>query len=321
MKFIWIDDNKDRQGEAENLSANLKVEVDFINVDNTRIEDKLVELVKQDMPDLIIMDHSLDRTISETYRTGSTAATFLREHWKNCPIVSCTGVEFSDIDNRHKSAYEGIYPINRISENYESIHSVALGFQVLRRCYPKEISDLFKLFNCPEEECERLHKILPKRIKENFNDKSLLLEIYRWCNTIFFERPGFLYDELWSATYLGLSQEGFSLIKHQFDSAKYDGIFKDGTRTRWWKNKLLEILSELVDEIGLPWVVGRNLVEKNEKYYSTCFASGEDYPEIVAAEDTTPGANWYPMKLKNTEPHPNYEEMLFFDELRMMKSE
>lgn len=319
MKFVWIDDNTARKEEAENLSANLQVEVEFIDVDNTKIEDKLIELVKKEVPDLVLMDHSLDRTISETYRTGSTVASFLREHWKNCPIVSCTGVEFNDIDIRHKSAYEGIYPINRISENYESIYSVAFGFHVLRENYPKEIADLFQLLDCPIGECDKLHKILPKEIKKNFNDNSLLIEIYRWCNNILFERPGFLYDELWSATYLGLNEDGFNRVKEKFNDAKYDGIFKDNSKPRWWKGKLLEILSELVDGIGLPWIIGRNLVENDDKYFSKCFASGEDFPETVAAEDTTPGAEWYPMKLKNTEPHTNYEEMLFFDELRIMK--
>jgi hypothetical protein len=319
LKFVWIDDTSARKKEAENLSENINVDVKFVDVDNSEISHILNELIKNEMPDLVIMDHSLDRTISDTYRTGSTAASFLREHWKACPIVSCTGVDLENIDIRKRSAYEGIYPINRISENYDSIYSIAEGFQILKENYPKDISGLLSYFNCPDEELVKIQKIMPKELKENFQDISLLSEFYRWCKGILFGRPGFLYNELWSATYLGLNLEGFEQIKGHFSDTMYDGVFMDNSNQLWWKSKLLSRLSEMVDEIGLPWVVGRKMVDNNPKYFSKCFATEEGFPETVAAEDTTAGASWHPMKLKNTEPHPNYEDMLFFDELRIMK--
>jgi len=318
IRFVWIDDNKDRQTDSKNLSDELEIKVDFINVNKIEIDKELTKLIQGTEPNLIIMDHSLDQVNSETYRTGSTAASFIHEHWHECPIVSFTGVDINNIDIRHKAAYEAMYPINRISDFYNTILSIAFGFDILKKNRPKDITSLIKLYNCPEDDIDKMKKILPKELKENFEDKSILLEIYRWSKSFLFKRPGFLYNSIWAATFLGLNEAGFEVVKDKIIKAKYNGIFEDSSNERWWKSKLIEEVGELTQEIGLPWIIGRKLVDYNEKYFSKCFSSGEDYPETVAAEDMTLGASWKPMKLKFTVPHPNFEDMLFFEELRLM---
>lgn len=319
MNFIWIDDSPDREKSAKNLATELGVEVLFVGVKNKPIDTTLKEIVSDSEPDLIIMDHSLIDAISDTYKTGSTAAAFIREEWPHCPIISMTGQDINNVDIRHRAAYESMYSIEKISEHYGSIQSIARGFKEMKEKNVKTVLELIDLFDATEEDKEKIRKILPKELKENFNDKSLLLEIYRWCNTVFFVRPGFLYNRQWSAILLGLTPEGFKIVEENFSSAKYSGIFSNSSDEKWWKSKLLNILGEMIDEIGLPWEIGRNLVEGNSKYFSKCFASNEELPETVAAEDETRDAHWYPMKLKHTEPHPNFEDMLFFEELRIMK--
>ena len=319
LKFVWVDDNPARKKDSENLSSQLDITVDFLDLKGQPIDERLHHLAIGSEPDLIILDHSLDQALSETYKTGSTAATFLHEQWPECPIVSFTGVDLNDIDIRHKSAYEGMYPINRISEYYKSILSIATGFNLLKNNRPSDITSLLSKFKVPEDDQEKFKKILPKELKENFDDKSLLSEIYRWSRSILFKRPGFLYDRVWAATYLGLSEKGFGQVEKSFDKAKYQGVFSDASNERWWKSKLLEIVGEKTQEVGLPWVIGRKLVDVNKQNFSKCYSSNEDFPETVAAEDMTPGARWKAMKLKYTEPHPNFEDMLFFEELRLMK--
>ncbi len=288
-------------------------------MNKVEIDKVLLELVAGPEPDLIIMDHRLDMAYSNTYRTGSTAAIFIHEYWASCPIISLTGVELEEIDIRHRSLYEGMYPITRISDYYSSIMSIAEGFSTLKRKIPKDIDTLISLFIPSEEDANKIKKVLPKELKQNFEDKSLLLEIFRWYRSIIYKRPGFLYSEIWAATLLGLNIEGFRKVKGSFDSTKYSGIFVDEFNPRWWKSGLLQKLCEIVEKTGTPWVIGQELVKRDSKLLSKCFASGEEHPETVAAEDTTIGAKWYPMKLKYTEPNPNYEDMLFFEELRLMK--
>ncbi|WP_420320105.1 hypothetical protein [Flagellimonas sp.] len=319
MRFLWVDDNPARIEDAKNLEDALKITVDFKDVNKKDLDNILGKIKTEAAPNLIIMDHSLDLSESETYKTGSTAAAYLHEVWPDCPIISVTAVDINDVDIRHRSAYETMIPANRISQNYETILSIAEGFVSLKEKHPKDVESLLMMFKPPKDTVEKLKKILPKELKENFEDQSLLLEVYRWSVSVLFDRPGFLYDELWAATFLGLNIKGFNLIKDQMSAAKYIGVFSDKSKERWWKDLLLEELARITGDVGLPWEIGHKLVGAKKEYFSKCFASAEYYPETVAAEDMTYDAKWYPMKLKYTEPHPSYEDMLFFEELRIMK--
>lgn len=324
MRFIWIDDDNGRQEAATNMEQALEVQVQFESVNGKKIDAELTRILdSNDEPDLVVMDHVLSLTDSETIRKGSTAATRIKEKWTECPVVSVTNAfenTTHHVDTRQKDAYENMFPAEQISEHYITIYSIAQGFKALKSKKPKSINEILKSLQCPEQERERIKKILPSEIKieENLNDESLLIELYKWINNVLFKRPGFLYDELWSATYLGLTLEGFRIISDQFEPAKYTGVFHDNSRPRWWKSLIIEILFEKFPQSGMPWVVGRNLIQE-EKYYSKDYATGEDYPETVAAVDQTIPADWQPMKLKYSEPHPSFENLLYFEELRIMK--
>lgn len=324
MRFFWIDDDNIRQDAANNMARELDVEIKFISAKDRDIDVLLSDILKaQNEPDLVIMDHVLTNVISHTARRGSTAATRIKEKWPECPVVSVTAAldDTTPVDTRQRAAYENMFPADSISNYYDAIRSIAVGFENLKKNRPKEPDEVPKCLGCPEQEIERMIKILPDEIKieENFNDASLLIELYRWCNTVLLKRPGFLYDELWTATYLGLTIEGFKTVSEQFESAKYNGVFQDASQPRWWKSLLIEILSEKIDKVGMPWLIGRSLVEE-EKYYSKDYAKGEDFPETVAAVDQTIPADWRPMKLKYSESHPSFENLLFFEELRIMKA-
>lgn len=319
LKFIWFDDYPQRKKTANNMAEKLSIKVDFISLQGKKVDDVLKEVLQGEEPDLILMDHSLYKAEVETVNKGSTAAAVLREKWHHCPIVSVTEVEKVDMDLFQRAAYDAIFEFRNISKNYSTILSIAHGFKTLKTYYPKNISEIFDLMEVPVDDREKMKKILPIEIKDNLQDKSLLIEIYRWYSSTLHKRPGFLYDRTWVSTLLGLSNSGFKQVEEKFDQAKYKGVFKDDSNERWWKSEVLSILGNEVDEVGLPWIIGRSLVENQKKYFSKCHASGEEFPETVAAEDETADSDWYPMKLKHTEPHPFFEDMLFFEELRIMK--
>lgn len=319
LKFIWFDDFPQRKRSANNMAEELNIEVDFISLKSKKVDDILMEVLQNEEPDLILMDHSLYKAQVETVHKGSTAAAVLREKWHNCPIVSVTEVEKAEMDSFQRSAYDAIFQFSKISKNYSTILSIAHGFRTLKANYPESIPEIFDLLDVPEDDKNKMKKILPNEIKENLQDKNLLLEIYRWFQTILFKRAGFLYDRTWVCTLLGLSSSGFKQVEEKFDQAKYKGVFKDDANERWWKSKVLKILGKEVKDTGLPWKIGRALVDDQKRYYSRCYSSGEDFPETVAAVDETSTTEWHPMKLKYTEPHPSFEDMLFFEELRIMK--
>jgi CheY-like chemotaxis protein len=320
LKFIWIDDNPDRKKAADTMSEGLKIEIDFRELKGKPVDSELQNILSKSEPDLVLMDHSLDQADYHTIRSGSSAATILREKWQACPIVSITGTNIMDMDTRHRSAYEAIFQIESISKSYPEILAIANGFRSLKQKPPTTINEILDHLNVPEDERVRMIKILPGELKENFSNKSLLLEIYRWCESVLFKRPGFLYDRLWASTLLGLNQDGFKQVEAKFNPAKYRGIFANKSNELWWKSELLSILGEKVNQVGLPWVMGRALVDNKKGYFSKCYVSKEDFPETVATVDATNDAEWHPMKLKYTDPHPSFENMLFFEELRIMKA-
>lgn len=320
LKVVWIDDNSQREKEATNLSHKISADVKFICVNKYNTEQFQKELAGLSKPDIVLMDHSLDTTLSDTFRTGSTTATVLHDKWPGCPIVCVTGVGPDLLLSRQRLTYQEVFLISNISTNYYSIEAIATGFRLINANKIESIENIFNKINAPEEEFARLSKILPKELKENFNDPSYSLQFYRWFSTVLYSRPGFLYDRLWAATILGLNESGFEKVESLLVDAEYKGIFNDQSRKRWWKSLLLSKLGELVEESGLPWVIGRHLPGINEEDYSNCYASGDNYPETVAFEDESITSTQYAMKLKNTLPHPKYENLLFFEEIRIMKA-
>jgi CheY-like chemotaxis protein len=319
LRFIWIDDNPQREAESENIRARLGVSMKFVSVKNKNLIDELNAVLKLHEPDLIIIDHKLEDIKSGIFKTGSTAAAFLREKWPQCPIICVTAVDQSEVDSQQRSLYEEIYSITKISKYDDSVLSIAKAFKVLRKSRPKKITTLLNLIQAPREEHERLKAILPKELKEDFTNKSLYVNISHWIRKTLLMRPGFLYDSLWAATLIGIKEESFKRIEKQFSDARYEGIFLDQSERKWWKSKLLSILSEKVDVAGLPWEKGRKLPGIKKVDHSKCYASGEDYPETVAFIDETRNSKRAQMRLHQTIPHPSYEDLLFFEEIRMMK--
>ncbi|MCK9204427.1 MAG: response regulator [Bacteroidales bacterium] len=296
LKFLWIDD-EDRSPAFENLKAQLKVEGKFINVTDED-SDYLTE-IENIKPDLILIDHNLTETTGDI-KKGSTLAAQIREKHPRFPIACITGQD-DPIDTQQKLSYEAIYKLHQIEHNYQSMKAIAQSFRKLNSSNPLNVNQLLNLIKLPELDRIRLESIMPQEIKENFEDKALFQNISHWIRNVLIARPGFLYDRLWTATYLGLTEPGFDRVEDLFKAAKYRGLFADNTSERWWKSKLLEVLSRKVKTTELPWEKGRSLPGINLHFYSKDYYSTnkEDQPEVVAYIDDSSDER-YPMKLKYT---------------------
>lgn len=326
LNFIWIDDSTEREKDSENLKAHfdsisVPITMQFVLLDNTKVVDEEInKILENTEPDLIILDHSLTKSNSTTYKTGSLVANYIHEKWPGCPIISCTAVNLADFDLRTGKAYENIFESNRISSHYDTILAIANGFKSLKS-QQSQPDDLFlNSLSVPEADLLKVKKVIPLEFLQQVNDNGLYSDWYKWCNSVLFSRPGFLYDMKHTATLLGLTLEGFQTIKHRFCGALYTGIFSTESNPRWWKSQVLNILSEITEEINTPWILGRKLTD-NTTFYSKCYSSGEDFPEVLAAVDTSENTEWHPMKLKHTIAHPNFDNLIFFDEIRLMLSE
>lgn len=318
LRITWIDDNPERKGSAVVMERELNAKVDFVDVKDVDLDDVLDALTKKSEPDVVIVDHNLEGE-SGIFKKGSTVATYLRENWYECPMICVSGVDVNQVDSQQRNLYEAFYSIQEISDHFTEIKIIALAYNNLKDNRPTTIDELLEILGTPEDDRIKLASIIPTQIKENFEDTSLLVEMSKWINSTLLSRPGFLYDDLHAATFLGLNIDGFEKIKKKFKSAKYTGPFANPEVDRWWKTTLLAILNEVTDVRGLPWEKGRKLKGIDQNDYSKCYSSEEPFPEVIAFIDQTRSAQQQPMKQKYTTIHPDYESLLYFDEIRLMK--
>lgn len=326
MKFIWIDDEPSREQTSNNLKAALGVECDFLSVSKTEVSDIIKELLKNDEnePDLILIDHNLINTLSEDdvnktiIRKGSSAGAIIRDFWKDCPIICVTGMSINEVDTQEKAIYEAFIPEHKISQHYPEILSITESFAKIKKNKPTSTTGIVDLLGAPEEDYLKIISVLPKSLKENITDKSLVVEISNWTRKVLLPRPGFLYNKIWVSTLLGIDVTAFPKVEHIFEPARYKGIFAYEGNERWWKSQILQILTEKVTEPGLPWERGRHLPGIEEEDFSKCYATGAQFPETVAFKDATDAAEEVPIKLKETTLHPDYDKLFYFEDIRIM---
>lgn len=318
-RFAWIDDNPRRKESSDNLKASLNMAGEFIDarIDQSKM---LSDLFSKPQPDVLIIDHNLENNVTGIFKKGSTLAANIRETWPDCPVICITGQDTLNVDSQKRLLYQEVISVTHISRHYNTIFSIAKSFRKLKEAKPNDVDQLLTLMKAPKEDKEKIKSIIPQELKDNFGDIGVSLIISHWLRNTFLKRPGFVYDKLWTATTLGLKETSLAKVDGIFESAKYSGIFADDSNPLWWKSKLLSILSSRVEEFGLPWEKGRFLsADFTKRDYSACHVTGDDFPETVAFVDEAKTSERAPMKISQTLPHPNYEDLLFFEEIRIMK--
>ncbi|MBW4889191.1 hypothetical protein KXQ82_05670 [Mucilaginibacter sp. HMF5004] len=318
LKFIWIDDNPQRLDGSKTMSNQLNVSIDFKDVKNKNLNDVLASILNGNEPNLLIIDHNLEDASSGVFKKGSTAAAYIREQWPECPIICISGVDPGVVDSQQKALYEEILPIENISNHYTEILAIAKSFALIRNNKPHDLEGLINLFQPPSQDRENLKSIIPTALKENLNDRGLAVEISRWARGVLLARPGFVYNQLWASTLAGITPNAFNGLEKKFKKARYKGVFANSAGERWWKSELLDCISLNSKVRGLPWEKGRGIKGLDENDFAKCYASGESFPETVAFIDETKGAKEEPMRLKYTSLHPDYESLLFFEDIRLM---
>jgi CheY-like chemotaxis protein len=317
MNFRWIDDNPQREEGARNLGEALNVETVFIDVSTADSETRLSNLLESEEPDLIIIDHNLEDIESGVFKKGSTVATYIRERWFDCPIISVSS-NIVEIDSQQRALYVDLFPFERISDFYPNILSIATSFKTLKNKKPTNTDEFLDMLGTPEDDRINLTNVLPMTLKHNFTNKSLLVEIAQWIKFVLLKRPGFLMDRTWVATLVGIKPESFYKVEAQFEGAKYTSYFSNDNEERWWKSEVLVKIYELVEAGTYPWEKGRFLPGIVEQDFSVCHASGEPFPETVAFIDNAADAPQVPIKIKYSHLHPDYESLLNFEDIRMM---
>lgn len=316
--IIWIDDNPLRRRTANDLGAT------FYDVKNQNLVEIVDTLLDKPAPGLVIIDHILDKTATTNrlLQRGSTIAEAFKERWPHAPVVGITNIgQISQVDQRTRHTYDLFVPFDRFSNYLEQIESLRSGFGEIEKKPPSDSNEIFGLLKAPKDEFHRLSAVLPEYLYDAELDASVSSRLNKWVGHLT-ERPGFLYDELWSATFLGLNLAGFRRVLESFGKAKYKGIFAVGDTPRWWSSRLKQILFNLEPPKAgeYSWNVGRRLPGiLDRRHFSKCYVCDDDFPETVANVDSQ-SEERYAMHLKHTILHPDFRRELYFEDIRILKN-
>jgi len=324
-EIIWIDDEPNRKRTADLLAESSTIPVRFEGMKNKDLTVEVNKLLEGPRPSLVVLDHILDQTAttSALLRRGSTIAEALKERWPTCPVLGVTNIDrLQAIDVRTKQTYDDLFPIVNFGQYYERIDTIAMDFAKIAKRQSNSGFDVAGLLRPPKDEISRIKAALPQNLKETPRDGSLASRLYRWVKQMLRGRPGFLYDELWSATFLGLNETGFEKVQTLFKSALYNGVFAVTNEPRWWKSVLSDTLyNRCPPATGeLSWHVGRRLPGIRAEHASKCYVCKNDYPDTVAFLDTASDAQ-RAMHSSCTILDPRFKRELYFDDLRVMCGE
>jgi hypothetical protein len=314
-KIVWIDDNPGRRSTAADVGAV------FINVRGKDPAPGIARLLNGPSPRLVLIDHVLDTTkgTHPMFLRGSTIAEAIKERWPSCPVIGVTAADkLKRTDLRTQEAYDALFPFVTFGKYVDRIRGIARGFALLAR-RDSDIQTLIKLLKPPYDEAERLLEALSNDLRRSARDPSVASRAYRWVEHLM-DRPGFLFDALWSATFVGLNEAGFRKISRILAKAKYSGVFARPGDDRWWSSSLSAQLYKLCSPRPgeLSWHAGRRLPGIKKEHFSSCYYCKEEFPETVAYLDQASDER-HAMHLKCTELHPLYNRELYFEDIRMMR--
>jgi hypothetical protein len=316
-KIIWIDDYPNRAVTAKDLGA------EFINVNGKDLGPVVKKLLNDPAPQLIIIDHVLDKVASATnpvFAKGSTIAEAIKEKWPSCPVIGITAADVTGIDRRTKGVYDALFSSHQFSKYFDRIRGIANGFKLIATKH-SDVAKLIRLLKPPREELQRLRAAFTDDPKGAPSGREHSSRMYRWVERLM-DRPGFLFDQLWSAALLGLNETGFDTVAPLFEGAKYDGVFTRPDEPRWWSSRLSELLYKRCppNPGELSWHVGRRLPGIDKRHFSSCYYCNEEFPETVAFfDEASPEHQRAAMHLRCTNLHSLYRRELYFEDIRVMR--
>lgn len=282
IKILYIDDKKSElalygglieefKESGHSLIVEQKVGTQFLK--NPRVFD-------EDKPDLILVDFVFSDVDEQGHVLGMNGVTLsnqLRQKFPDVPIILFTREEYERGEGfPHSEAIlacldktvlkEKIIPPGNSSTIYFLI-SMTVGYQQMRNCTPKDWANLMRLLNAPSESIELLKKANPPEL--SLQKKWSTFEAATWIRKTLMEFPGIFYDNIFSATYLGISIESFQKpnVKNFFIEGKYTGPFSD-QKDLWWKARLHSIATAEMNESELKFPLRKGFVKFWERKFS-----------------------------------------------------
>jgi len=330
INMLWIDDEASRNDHQRAIKKyvftdrydNKKYKIgEWQFVDVSKYETGSLEYIAKNNKlleyDIIMLDHFLINS-KDVSKSGVTWAGFLREHKVTAPIICVTAADNKDRVSREIfNEYDDIFAENDISDYFESIFAISTGFKKIMRL--RNPNNVINLMKPPADDIDILKQVLPiNSVGGYINARN----IYKWFKTVFSEMPGFLYDNKWAATLIGIKEKSFEKAERLFKNAEYTGIFSTNNNRRWWRTLIKEIIYEKTSNRieKLPWKAGHRINTIFNKDYVSCYKCRKLYPETMGYDDSSSTKMFVPLHFNCSNPIEDYKKLLYFEEIRQMKT-
>lgn len=321
IKVLVFDDDPNREQSYMQMADAGDIEVVFINLKDKDTSYELKRYLNEDNdPDIIFIDHVLDKTAVESakfMRTGKCISPILRDKWLRTPIVAVTAAKEDCIKRDGYTFYEEIFDVKDISQLDDFLRPIVTGYRMLKGV--SDIDRFVELLRAPAREIKSIIHSMPDEMQDLESD-SFVHEIFRWFRRIFYHYPGFLYDEKWTATTIGIDVNYLSEYSTKIETAKYEGIWADPNQPRWWKKSLYGLaLKNRSNARETVQSAAARALEIRVEHHSRCFRCGKEWPETLAYTDESPIlAELVPAHLECSTLHAKRHLSLSFEEPRII---
>lgn len=333
IKILWVDDDcENHREDARNLESennNLIVEI----VHPTKLSSKITS--KKAKYDLFLLDYFLNQMRSSDGDKfpdeGLTIAGKIKENYPELPVYGVSHLVdqgmFGVAAQPSKAIFDKIFTFQEIQRKGAHIlYCDALDFKIIRNIPKRDIEALFKLLKAPENVQNRIKQVLPDDLRQGIDTKKEgnSIAFARWTQEKFLRIPGFVYNDLYAATHLGMTLGKYLEIagNSKLGTTKYSGIFSKTSPTLWWVSKLNNIVfsSSLAkkSQYNNTWELAPLLFNIEKDDYSKCVVCKERYPDIVGI-DLADETHYAPVHYRCSESYPAAKRELFFDEIRGFK--
>lgn len=332
-RILWIDDNPDRlTAYKDEIEQECHATVNCADISNKSIREAMQEELKGSKPSLILLDHVLDKAKHDdtglSMQKGNTLAGNIRENWPSCPIVGITAAntfENPDFDQEILETYQYdiVIDADSLSDNIPFLRSIMDGFAYIQN---KSLDGLLPIIGLEDEENDQdtwklIKRSMPRSVTDNLDKPQYASRFFCWFHKDFYTLPGFLYDELWVATFLGIKEESFEKYSDNISEAKYDGVFQVKRKPRWWRHRLQKLIYSHGDGVKSSHEIAQDLFKISDEDHSKCLVSKKDWPDYVAFADESSTEIRHQVFRRYTIAHPKRQALPFYEEPRILEDE
>jgi len=308
IKAIYIDDEMNRPGRDAQKIRELLISPEELEIE-LQYPPKSFAGFQADFG-LVLIDLDLSAPMDNgdvVGYFGTTLASELRMRNSSAPIVLVTrpnvitGKMQYLIDSVDIDYIVFKDDINKDASGVRAkLLSLCDGFRVLSQSPDPNWPSLIDLMTAKEEEASLLREAAPPVEKGVWN----VPQISRWIRNTVIEFPGILYDELTTATRLGISLASFKQppVLALFDEAQYRGVFSS-FKKRLWRGRVFYKAQQLMLHHKMPG----SIPEKFRLAFQAGY--GQELEPAICIYDCTPTADWVcyilnqPVKQRNSIPY------------------